>query len=376
MWFERDDLCQQWLSDLISAEMSLIRSSFRGAHFTPETLLNSAQSDIDSIELVDLASSLFLYLDAEQSGALGKLKLGRSFADWLAFAKAAARMTPSLGFFSSGSSGTRKLSTHSQIALQDEVRALTQRFSLQNTARVICAVPTQHIYGFLFGTLLPAELAIPCVRIAMPSAASVRVQLAQCSTPQVLVATPKLIEALARDNVAINTPTVLLSAGSALSNDLFGAARGLGFSQLIDIYGSAETAGIATRVTPGPFSLLPRYSRQDDHLWDCYARTRAIAPDQLRWSHEGNQFELGERLDRQVQVAGVNVCLSRVESVLRSVANVIDAHCFLAGKASSARIHARVVVAAAFDPLALHSQMDVNLISAERPTSIEVQQQA
>jgi long-chain acyl-CoA synthetase len=374
MWFERDDLCHQWLQDFIHAEMRLIRASYRGGEFTADTPLNSAQADIDSIELVDLASSLYLYLDAEANGILTRLKVGRTFGDWLAFSRSAAAISPNLAFFSSGSNGVRKLSTHPYQALLDEVHALIDRFQLQRATRIVCAVPTHHIYGFLFGTLLPAVLGVPAARLSMPSAAGARASL-ENNQNTVLVATPKLVAALIRDDVGIKHQTTVLTAGSALPDAAFDAMKSLGVHALVDIYGSSETAGVATRSKPSTFALLPRYQRDGVSLFDHASNRIVRAPDHLQWCEHTSGFTLGARVDRQVQVAGINVCLEKVESVLRAAPNVVDARVVLQGKSVDARIHARVVVAQEFELETLRDEINVKLLSAERPIEIEVHHQ-
>ncbi len=320
-WFMRDDLVALWLADFLSAQLKLLRPNFEPPQFWQASmLLNRSDSDIDSIELVELASALYLALDAENSGALDTLTLGRTFASWSAFAQQAAARAEQYRFATSGSTGQPKWIAHQCADLEREVQALHVHF--QGIKRVVTLMPMQHLYGFLFGIILPAQLGLHCVSMRGQAPAAV---LAQMLPGDLLVGFPGFWQNLPMrkfPNGAIG-----LSSGQTLASACFESAQSSGLQKLVEIYGASETAGVGMRSSAGPFRLLERY-RADENgaLWDQYQNCPASTPDCLAFEAADSQtFQLRGRRDRVVQVAGNNVALDAVEKTLQSFPGVYAA---------------------------------------------------
>jgi len=312
-WFAREDLVALWLADFLGAQLKVLRPNFIALpSWQAQTLLNRAEADIDSIELVELASALYLALDAENSGALDTLKLGRSFGSWSAFTQQAAACTQRYRFASSGSSGQPKWTMHRCADLEREVQALRAHF--QSVKRVVTLMPAHHLYGFLFGIVLPARLGVPCASLRGEAPASVRAQLL---SGDLVVGFPAFWQ---------HPPTrkfpndvIGLSSGQMLAPDCFANLQAAGLQQLFEIYGSSETAGVGIRTAAGPFRLLERYrSGENGSLWDQYQNCAVEPPDWLAFEPADAQtFHLRGRRDRVVQVAGNNVALDGVEATLQ-----------------------------------------------------------
>jgi long-chain acyl-CoA synthetase len=369
-WYERTDLRDTWLSDVIQNEMKQLRPSYQKPEWQEATKLNSAEADIDSIELVDIASNLYLLLNADGTGALDRGKLGRSFAEWSSFVELAASLEPSMGFFSSGTSGNRSLHRHSYCALNSEITALLNVFPhLRKAKRVVNTVSTAHIYGFLFGTLFPAQLNVVSVGVGLPSPAVIRHLL---RPGDVCVATPKLLQQLHQEQRALVTDVVFLSAGMRFPDQLFAGLREIGAAQLIDLYGSTETAGLGFRDQAGPFQLSARYERSAEQLRDLEnAMCLTEVPDALRWE-DARRFSVGERSDQQVQISGVNVSIPYVVSILVKQSCVISAEVYLLGKSTQARLAARLRVTQGFDLARLKQALSAQLKSAELPIEFDI----
>jgi long-chain acyl-CoA synthetase len=364
-WYDRSDLLALWLRDAIHGEMKRLRPSYQAPAWTGPARLNRDDADIDSIELVDLASSVYLLSDAENSGVLDDAKLGRSYQEWLAFLQIAFARTEAMHFFSSGSSGERTLRAHQLEALRAEVSAMLERFpTIEQAQRIVLCVPSHHIYGFLFGILLPCALNCPVVRLDNPAAAELRSVLKE---GDVCVAMPRQLDALS----SIPRALCFLSAGAKLPDSIYAK---FGASLLIDIYGSTETAGIGVRSEAGPFTLLPRFQRADttsSTLLDSYHNMRMVlAPDALNFI-VGSVFEVRDRLDRVVQVSGVNVALARIEAAIGAYVTNVRAQVFLQGKAPNARIVARVSGIEAAEISSLQQYLRGKLSAAEMPVAFE-----
>ncbi|RYI99761.1 MAG: hypothetical protein EON47_15805 [Acetobacteraceae bacterium] len=94
------------------------------------------------------------------------------------------------------------------------------------------------------------------------------------------------------------------------------ALRAAGAAQVTEIYGSSETAGIASRCHPdSPFTLLPRWqpgaSGEQASLRDALTGAETPLPDRAAWTEAGHLRLLG-RKDEAVQVGGINVFPERV----------------------------------------------------------------
>nr|WP_229416295.1 AMP-binding protein [Massilia sp. PDC64] len=278
-----------------------------------------------------LGTTLVEALHLRRGGIDEQLLARQCVGDWVASAQASLEAGlragadadgPALTFRTSGSSGSPKRCTHALAVLEQEVAALA--LLLPGRRRILSAVPSHHIYGFLFTVLLPHRLmgtvdpgAVEVVdlRQAAPGA------LAGLARPgDLVVAHPGWWEAAARVVPAFDVDVVGVTSTApcpdALADTL--AAAGL---RLLQVYGSSETAGIGWRDRAGvPFTLFCYWTRTDDTasvartLPDGTTRPYPLQ-DRLDWA-DGTHFLPGGRLDGAVQVGGMNVFPAYVADVL------------------------------------------------------------
>jgi long-chain acyl-CoA synthetase len=371
-WFTRDDLLDTWLQDFIQSQMRQLRPDFslREPLFA-NTLLNSAAVGIDSIEWVELASALFIALDAEGSGALAEhatqnARLGARYGQWLGFSQIAAGKTDTLYFQTSGSTGAARWHAHRMENLLREVREVAALLQLDETQqrRIVSVMPAHHIYGFLFGVLLPSAMRWPALHVRQAAPAQIRVAL---QPGDIVLGHPQFWRgALAAG--AWPAGIIGLSAGQALPAASFEAAVAAGLARMFEIYGATETAGIGWRDVPTSFHCFSRYRQQEGSLLDAWQQPERLvmAPDQLLWS--GDTFSVGARHDQMVQVAAQNVSISHVENILRGFPGVqeLRVRLFAAPGSASARLHA-FVVPQQIDLSALRAYAVQKLEPAARP---------
>ena len=381
-WHARAELVARWLEDFIVRQMRQLRANYVAPECFTGLMLNRDDADIDSIELIDVASALYVALDAEASGSLdaqqrGAKAIGRSFASWCAFVEYAAARADTLSFYTSGSTGKPRRIEHQ---LRDLIREISD-FLPQLCAdgftpkRIVTIMPSQHLYGFLFGVLLPAQLNLPVLALKGQAAPLVRAQL---QPGDILIAHPNFWTAALQTGALLSdvdagnanrslwpVPMVGLSSGQALPEAVFFAASAKHF-RMLEIYGATETAGIAWRDAPGPMRLMARYGFSEfSQLIDHYHRGRTIAaPDQLEHYQDG-RLNVIARLDRVVQVAGENVHLEHVERVIRTATGVQAVR--VGFDASSQRLSVWLV-SQALDEALLRRQLQAQLSSAEMPT--------
>jgi acyl-coenzyme A synthetase/AMP-(fatty) acid ligase len=167
-------------------------------------------------------------------------------------------------------------------------------------------------YGFIWTVILPsmAEMTVEPVRLRLPD----------LDESALLVGTPRSWAHWVPDRsraAALGGATGIVSAGpmpaarAAVLRDLPSLAA------LVEVYGSTETGAIGYRSDRGGYSMVPWY-RLDGEMLHRDDGSRVEPPDALARRDDGT-FDLLGRKDAVVSVAGVNVNLGRVRTVLEHI---------------------------------------------------------
>ncbi len=154
-----------------------------------------------------------------------------------------------LKWFSEKGADSQRLWSKSARNLLGEVDYLTTRFEIGSGDRILSAIPALHMYGLLLSVLVPMSV---CARVAgqTPSAIDAIGQLAADTMPTILVAGAaqyRNLQALADNPLnggALKVAIVMTPPPVAADGQDLTVAAG---SRLVEIYGSPETGGIATR---------------------------------------------------------------------------------------------------------------------------------
>jgi long-chain acyl-CoA synthetase len=374
---------RRFVADLVEDE--LVRQRRRPCALArpwPENLDLGGDLGVDSLELMVLATALAESLHLHESGVEDYLLARRSLGDWIDLAGAGLeRHSARLSFRTSGSSGVPKSCPHTLTGLLQEtdqhVRLLAGR------RRILCAVPSHHIYGFLFSVLLPRALGLPAdavvdIRNTTPA------WLASAARPgDLVVGHPDFWQAVARTVPALPADVAGVTSTAACPDAVSQAIETAGIVRLFHLYGSSETAGIGWRATwREPYRLFPYLAFAQDGSGrlmrqlangshadiDCLDRLEPIAD---------GRFRVGPRLDAAVQVAGINVFPCRVADVLRRHPLVDAAAVRLMRPDEGSRLKAYVVPKPQVsDPDAfvagLRSWIDTQLTVPERPKAIRL----
>ena len=241
-------------------------------------------------------------------------------------------------------------------------------------ARIVATVAAHHIYGFLFTVLLPDLTGWPVLDARMMNQGALRDALLPTD---LLVGFPTSLTALLRQTPDLPAGLHVVSATSSLPPETHPALQARGAAQVIDIYGSTETAGIAYRNDPAlPFTLLPRWQRgsEDGSLLEISSSTPYHLPDRVSWEDE-RLLRPAERIDGAVQVAGVNVFPEQIASRLRAHPLVADCKVALDTTLPEPRLRASIVPAPGIEgeraAAACARWAARNLSAPERPVGFE-----
>lgn len=373
-WADRSALLR-FVADLVAGELAALRHDplLLPKDWSPAL---SLQDDlgVDSLELLQLAGALTEALQLQHSGVEDYLLARRTLGDWLDIAGAGLQhWDTELTFRTSGSTGEPKRCAHAFATLEQEAASLATLFS--GRRRLLLAVPAHHIYGFLFGVLLPRHLGIEAdqvlsVRARLPS------QLARHLLPgDLVIGHPQFWQAALGAGQDFPADVTGVSSTAPCPDAVAEAAEAAGLA-LVQVYGASETGGLGWRASHrDPYRLLPHIERAGDAL---LRRGPDGAPqtlhpqDSLAWCGD-DRFTLGPRRDSAVQVGGVNVFPERVRQVLLEHPLVEDAAVRLMRPDEGQRLKAFVVPrAGAGEGLtqALRAWIDSRLSAPERPKAI------
>lgn len=291
-----------------------------GPRINPQTSIDwsSAGLALDSLARMQLATAAATWCNAYDAGFEDLFLAKRNTADWAAvMQRARASGAAHFTFSSSGSTGVRKHIRHREDVLASEARAWAEVLHAPisgvttKIGRVVVLAPTHHIYGFIWGVLLPLVLGVEVVDADIAA-------LPDLQSGDLVVAVPDQWAYLADSSKAwpagvqgISSTAPLLEAVHRKLIDRPEADRTTPLCRLLQIYGSSETAGLAWRDDPAaPYTLAPGRTRgaQGEIMLLLPSGQHAVMPvqDEVQWT-SACQFELLRRTDNSVQVGGHNV---------------------------------------------------------------------
>jgi acyl-CoA synthetase (AMP-forming)/AMP-acid ligase II len=235
--------------------------------------------------------------------------------------------------------------------LEAEITAQTQREPLTAGSTVVATVPPYHIYGLLFRVLWPLATGRPfaAATIAYPEqlmAAAVRWPgCTLISSPAFL---KRAVEALDMDRLHQDLGPVF-SSGGPLPPSVGATYNARLTTPIVEVYGSTETGGIATRsvvdaAAPPPWKPLPMVevkAADTGHL--LAVRSPFLSAD--GWFQTSDRAELLDdgdfvlqgRADRVAKVEDHRVSLPEIDQRLCDNALVEDARTVVLAQGRSAR---------------------------------------
>lgn len=170
-----------------------------------------------------------------------------------------------IGFLTSGTTGEPKVFSKSKDHLVSEIQILTKILKefipFESTLPFLVSTPLCHLYGFLWGFLLPIYL-----QWSAYDTEGIRDTIQKLQKKSYIwITVPSILKSLLElQNLHPKSfqPFLVISSGSFLDTSIARSFEKLLPAQIIEIYGSTETGGIAWRL-PGKeeiFHPLPKVS--------------------------------------------------------------------------------------------------------------------
>ncbi len=284
--------------------------------------------------------------------------------------------------FTSGSTGTPRAHVKSWKQLMGSTRlnaarireCLARRYG-DSRPWIVATVPAQHMYGTEMSVLLPlaADMAVHCGRPLFP--AEVAAALAEVPAPRVLVTTPVHLRALAGSGQRFPELGVVVSATAPLDSSLARAIEQKLDTVLLEMFGSTETAVIATRLTAREehWSLYPGVVLTPGPECTAVDAPWFSAPTTLQDVVElvaPGRFAVRGRNVDMIEVAGKRASLADLTRRLLAIPGVEDAVAFQSdGDAGPVRRVAALVVAPELsaDAISAHLSRSIDPAFMPRP---------
>ena len=238
--------------------------------------------------------------------------------------------------FTSGSTGLPLPHRKHWGLLVDCVRVGAARLGFVDAGMVtiVATVPPQHMYGLEVSVLLGLQSghAFCAERPFYP--ADICSVLAAVPPPRALVSTPLHLRALLASNVAPPALHVIVSATAPLDQALAQQVEQRYDAPLVEIYGSTESGQMASRrpTRSGPWHLYPgvTLNRKEERIWASggHIETPVALGDHVHLLDE-EHFELGDRLQDVVNIAGKRNSIAYLNHQLLSIPGVQDGVFFL-----------------------------------------------
>lgn len=227
----------------------------------------------------------------------------------------------------SGTTGQPRHVVKSMAQLTGEVDVLAAM--LPPAAAVLTTVPLSHLYGLLFGALLPLRHGSAIVNhdgLLLPADIGATILAEKVDR---LISTPAHLRAMAAADMPAGLEVV--SSGGSLPLELHLLLASRHGWHVTDVLGSTETGGVATRSQPrGPWTPLPGVAvttAADDALavrspW-CDGGA-AVLEDRVALLPDGSFRHLGRTGD-VVKIAGKRADAGAIEAAVRALPGVEDA---------------------------------------------------
>jgi acyl-coenzyme A synthetase/AMP-(fatty) acid ligase len=238
--------------------------------------------------------------------------------------------------FTSGSTGVPKRYPKYWGGFVRESQVAGARLGLDavNGGQVLATVPAQHMYGFVYSVIMPAQwgYAVGAERPFYPE--DIRRALAARPRPAVLVTTPVHIRACLLDGIVLPPLELILSSTAPLEAELAAAAEQRFATRVQEFYGSTETGAIASRRQAEGAVWRTFEDVQVSAAEDGFRVEAAYLPEP-QWLGDAveirgpREFVLHGRNAEIVKIAGKRIALGDLNRQLLAIDGVRDGTFFL-----------------------------------------------
>lgn len=330
------------------------------ASWTEKTSITAGGLEADSIELLSLAGSVSRMFCLHESGIEDYLLRYKTLGEWVEIVHQ-GMSRDKIVFSTSGATGEPKFCAHDWCNIEQEIAEHSRIF--ENSRRIVAAVETHHIYGFLFTVALPRYMNLPVPDIFNRSRSSLQQEL----MPGDLIVSVPVYWQYLNDTIShFPKENYGVTSTSPCKSDLIRELISKGLCRMTEIYGSSETGGVGFRHDhTQPYQLFS-YRKKDAEATELM--------DEMVWEDDTHFYPV-RRKDGAVQIAGVNVFLTAVAQKIRAHPWVKECVIRTISSESDSRLKAFIVLSngISYSPeirKAISEWLYTNLSAPERPVSL------
>lgn len=335
-------------SDTWHADTPLGHGEQAPAGSEPAARTRESAIGADSMELLSLATTVSNVFCLHDSGLDDYLLRRHTLGGWVeVIRRIRATGNRDMTFYTSGSTGEPKPCRHEWRSLLEECdyfATFFERLLESGIRRVVCPALPHHIYGFIFGVLLPERMSITALR---GHQALMAVQGRRLEAGDLVVGYPFLWQLFSRQGAPFPPGVAGLSSTGPSDARVLETLKAQGLSHMVEVHGTSETGGIGVRCsTQAPFTLLPRWRRgpKAHQIIAAGEQTPRPLADHLEWDDALRYWPVG-RIDRAVQVGGVNVYPQQITTLLQTHPQVAQAQVRPMAQSEGPRLKAFIVPA-------------------------------
>lgn len=315
-WFEYPELINNYIIDLVLSELNSVRPGLpknhlkTGIHDIGETGLGA-----DSLELINLSTALARAIHMHESKIADNFIKDSTLAAWIKIThRSLSIYSEKISFKTSGSTGLKKYCEHYLKNLEEEATFIATLFA--GRKRILRAVPSHHIYGFIFSVLLPRHLDIEVLDVCGLSANAINTHL---RSGDLILGFPELWYSFSEANLEFVNDVIGVNSSGPCLQEVGLSLLELNLKSFYEVYGASETAGVGWRNHPlDDYTLFPYWNKhftEPQLIREGAQLTVAKLQDKLEWN-TSIHFKVLGRKDDIVQVGGNNVSLNHVRQTL------------------------------------------------------------
>ena len=375
-WFDYPALINNYIIDLISSELNSVRPGLpKNRAKTKFIDIGEAGLGADSLELINLSTALARSIHMHESKLADTFLTDTTLVAWIQTSHQSLKIySEKISFKTSGSTGLKKYCEHYLKNLEEEATFLASLFS--GRKRILRAVPSHHIFGFIFCVLLPRYLDIEVIDVSGLSANTLNSIM---KSGDLIIGFPEFWCAISEANQELISDVIGVNSTGPCMQEIGLNLLALNLKVFYEVYGASETAGVGWRNYPlDEYRLFPYWSKHDSEPKLFREASNSICvrlQDKLEWS-SSNQFKVLGRKDDIVQVGGNNVSLNYVRKMLMQHPLVNVATVRLMRQDEGLRLKAFVVPVKNENEAVIIEQLDAYmktcLKAEERPKSIMI----
>jgi acyl-coenzyme A synthetase/AMP-(fatty) acid ligase len=239
-----------------------------------------------------------------------------------------------LQIFTGGSTGTPKIWSKTVENIFGEGYFQANRFAVTKNDCILATIPPYHIYGLLFSVVVPLVSSATVIN-ETPSFPSEIVRIAKKYKSTILASVPAHYRALRERKMSLRLAFSSAGVLDAADNEAFCRHNKIG---VVEVYGSTETGGIATRNMAQGEEFFTPFPTIDWKITDHRLAVRSpyISPE-LPIDAKGffttndrveaigtKSFSLKGRSDTVTKVGGKRVDLDEISLFIKKQAGVTD----------------------------------------------------